>query len=93
MWHRIRRWLGFISERMQAATAEPFVRGLEVRTLSLAQRVGNLSGGNQQKVSVARWLAANAHILFIDEPTVGINIKSKIYLHELILRLARGGAG
>ena len=92
VWHRIRRWLGFISERMQAATAEPFVRGLEIRTPSLAQRVGNLSGGNQQKVSVAKWLAVNSRILFVDEPTVGIDIKSKTYLHELILRLARGGA-
>ena len=92
VWHRIRRWLGFVSERMQAATAEPFVRGLDIRTPSLAQRVGNLSGGNQQKVSVAKWLAANSRILFVDEPTVGIDIKSKTYLHELILRLARGGA-
>jgi ribose transport system ATP-binding protein len=54
--------------------------------------VGNLSGGNQQKVSVAKWLAADSRILFVDEPTVGIDIRSKAYLHELILRLSRDGA-
>jgi ribose transport system ATP-binding protein len=92
VWHRIRRWLGFVSDGMQAATAEPLVRGLDIRTPSLAQRAGNLSGGNQQKVSVAKWLAADSRILFIDEPTVGIDIRSKAYLHGLILRLARAGA-
>jgi ribose transport system ATP-binding protein len=92
VWHRIQRWLGFVSDRMQAATAAPLVRALDIRTPSLAQRVANLSGGNQQKVSVAKWLAADSRILFIDEPTVGIDIRSKGYLHELILKLARGGA-
>jgi ribose transport system ATP-binding protein len=62
-----------------------------VRTPSLRQPVGNLSGGNQQKVSVAKWLAARSQVLIIDEPTVGIDIKSKAYLHDLILRLARDG--
>jgi ribose transport system ATP-binding protein len=69
----------------------PLVEKLAVRTPSLRQRVGNLSGGNQQKVSVAKWLAAEADILIIDEPTVGIDIKTKAYLHDLILELARDG--
>ncbi|HET7715446.1 MAG TPA: ATP-binding cassette domain-containing protein, partial [Bauldia sp.] len=69
----------------------PFVSRLEVRTPSLSQAVGNLSGGNQQKVSIAKWLAANADILIIDEPTVGIDIKTKTYLHELIGEIAAGG--
>jgi len=51
-----------------------FVRKLDVRTPSLKQTVGNLSGGNQQKVRVANWLAAEAKILIVDEPTVGIDI-------------------
>jgi hypothetical protein len=51
-----------------------FVRKLDVRTPSLEQTVGNLSGGNQQKVSVAKCLAAKVEILIIDEPTVGIDI-------------------
>jgi ribose transport system ATP-binding protein len=92
IWHRLTRALGFLNRRMQAAAAAPFVRSLDIRTPSLAQRVANLSGGNQQKVSVAKWLAAKSRILIVDEPTVGIDIRSKAFLHELLLRLAREGA-
>ena len=53
--------------------------------------VGNLSGGNQQKISVAKWLAAQVEILIVDEPSVGIDIKTKAYLHELIRELADQG--
>jgi len=70
---------------------EPYIRKLEVRTPSLEQHVGNLSGGNQQKVSVAKWLAAEVHILIVDEPTVGIDIKTKAYLHQLIRELSDTG--
>ena len=62
-----------------------------MRTPSLTQPVGNLSGGNQQKVSIAKWLAANTEILIIDEPTVGIDIKTKTDLHELIGEIASDG--
>ena len=92
VWYRLRRFLGFVSDRMQNSVAAPFVRALDIRTPSLSQRVGNLSGGNQQKVSVAKWLAAGSRILIVDEPTVGIDIRSKAYLHDLILSLAREGA-
>ncbi|MBN9508585.1 MAG: sugar ABC transporter ATP-binding protein [Alphaproteobacteria bacterium] len=91
IWHRLARLLGFLTRRMQDAAATPFVRALDIRTPSLAQRVANLSGGNQQKVSVAKWLAAKSRILIVDEPTVGIDIRSKAFLHELLLRLARDG--
>jgi ribose transport system ATP-binding protein len=73
------------------AKVEPFVRRLEVRTPSLAQLVGNLSGGNQQKISVAKWLAAGVKILIVDEPSVGIDIKTKAYLHELLRELSDAG--
>jgi ribose transport system ATP-binding protein len=53
--------------------------------------VGLLSGGNQQKVSVAKWLAAGVKILIVDEPSVGIDIKTKAYLHELLRALAEDG--
>jgi ribose transport system ATP-binding protein len=59
--------------------------------VSVRQTVGNLSGGNQQKVSVAKWLAANPKILIIDEPTVGIDVKTKYELHQLVLQLAENG--
>jgi len=59
---------------------------------SLDAPVANLSGGNQQKVSLAKWLAAGTRILIVDEPTVGIDVKTKAYFHGLIRDLARGGA-
>ena len=91
IWHRLRRAFDFLSDAMQRATAAPFVRDLDIRTPSLRQRVGNLSGGNQQKVSIAKWLAAGSRILIVDEPTVGIDIKSKAYLHDLLIELSRNG--
>ena len=50
-----------------------------------------MSGGNQQKVSLAKWLVAQTDILIIDEPTVGIDIKTKVELHELVAQIARQG--
>ena len=50
-----------------------------------------MSGGNQQKVSVAKWIAAGVKLLIVDEPSVGIDIKTKAYLHDLIHELAAGG--
>ncbi len=91
IWQRIAKVLGLIPPGAEARAVQPFVDRLEVRTPSLSQAVGNLSGGNQQKVSIAKWLAANADILIIDEPTVGIDIKTKTYLHELIGEIAAGG--
>ena len=69
----------------------PLVKQLDIRAHSLAQQVGTLSGGNQQKVSLGKWLAADVEILIIDEPTVGIDIKTKNALHELIWNLAANG--
>ena len=74
--------------------AEEFDRSVEIirgEVRRLDQTVGNLSGGNQQKVSIAKWLAAEADILIFDEPTIGIDIKTKDVLHELIWELAASG--
>ena len=76
---------------MIANKVDPYIRKLEVKTPSNYQIISNLSGGNQQKISVAKWLAAGTDILIIDEPTVGIDIKTKAYLHELIINLADNG--
>ncbi len=92
IWDRAARFLGFMTEHIEADRALPYIKRLEVRTPTIRQTVGNLSGGNQQKVSVAKWLAAEAKILIIDEPTIGIDIKTKTYLHELIWGLAADGA-
>jgi ribose transport system ATP-binding protein len=92
VWRRLAGRLGLLSERAETAAVAPYVRRLEVRTPSLEQLVGNLSGGNQQKVSVAKWLAAGVRILIVDEPTVGIDVQTKAYLHELLWELAGSGA-
>jgi ribose transport system ATP-binding protein len=91
IWSRIANALGLLSAKDEIKAALPLSRQLEIRTPSLEQLVGNLSGGNQQKVSLAKWLAANVDILIIDEPTVGIDIKAKAYIHELINDLADKG--
>jgi len=91
VWGRIASTLGLIGAGQELKTATPLARQLEIRTPNLEQLVGNLSGGNQQKVSLAKWLAADVDILFIDEPTVGIDIKTKAYIHELINGLADKG--
>ena len=80
--------LGWLSDQQVTNRVSPPIDKLEVKTPSLAQMVGNLSGGNQQKISVAKWLAAQVEILIVDEPSVGIDIKTKAYLHELIRELA-----
>ena len=91
LWRRLAGFVGLINPRKEARAVQPFVDRLEIRTPSLDRPVSNLSGGNQQKVSIAKWLAANVEILIVDEPTVGIDIKTKTYLHELIGRIARDG--
>ncbi len=91
LWRRLARASGLLIDRRIETETEPFIRKLEVRTPSLHQIVGNLSGGNQQKISVAKWLAAGVQLLIIDEPSVGIDIKTKAYLHALIRDLSDSG--
>ena len=70
---------------------EKFVELLDIRTPSLAQEVRYLSGGNQQKVVVAKWLDRDCDILFFDEPTRGIDVGAKAEIHKLLRRLADQG--
>lgn len=91
VWQQLQRALGVLTDRVVQRTVTPVIEKLEVRTPSLLQIMGNLSGGNQQKVSVAKWLAANVRILIFDEPTVGVDIKTKAYVHDLIRELSDAG--
>jgi ribose transport system ATP-binding protein len=91
VWRKIAGPLGLLTTRQEDRIANPLAKELEIRTPNLDQLAGNLSGGNQQKVSLAKWLAAQVDVLIIDEPTVGIDIKTKGYFHELIVRLADEG--
>jgi ribose transport system ATP-binding protein len=92
VWRKLAGRLGLLRDDSVRARVGPIIAELEVRTPSLAQTVGNLSGGNQQKVSVAKWLAAGVKVLIVDEPTVGVDIKTKSSIHELLRRMANDGA-
>ena len=85
--------LGVISRRRELSACQRYVDELAIRTPSLVQVVNNLSGGNQQKVVVAKWLFCDSKILIFDEPTRGIDVGTKFAIYELIERLAREGVG
>jgi len=84
---------GFLSTTMEEQVAERQVRALAVKTPSTKTRVSTLSGGNQQKVVLARWLARRPKVLILDEPTKGIDVGAKSEISELVIRLAREGMG
>jgi len=89
----IRRLTRFriVQRRLERRIASEFVDRLNVRTPSLDQEVGKLSGGNQQKVVLARWLAAKPKVLILDEPTRGIDVGAKSEIYRLIDELANQG--
>ncbi len=68
-----------------------YIKALDIKASSKDQRVGDLSGGNQQKVIVARWLASNPEFLIVDEPTRGIDVGAKAEIENLIVSLSRKG--
>jgi len=81
----------YLPMKKQQEIAEKYIKLLTIKTPSTEQRIKNLSGGNQQKVILARWLATNPQILILDEPTRGIDIGSKSEIQNIILRLAEKG--
>jgi rhamnose transport system ATP-binding protein len=82
---------GLIDRREENALAERFVRQLRIKTPSIDVETGSLSGGNQQKVALARWLAINPAVLILDEPTQGVDVGSKSEIHSLMADLAARG--
>jgi ribose transport system ATP-binding protein len=85
---RLRGRVGLFSPRRQHAFAQEQVQTLSIKTPSLQTKVSSLSGGNQQKVSIGKWLAADCDVLFLDEPTVGVDVGAKESIHSLIWSLA-----
>jgi simple sugar transport system ATP-binding protein len=81
----------FLGLDQQRRIAEKLVAALDIRTASIETPIGQLSGGNQQKAIIARWLATNPRVLILDEPTRGIDVAAKQELMNEILELARGG--
>jgi ribose transport system ATP-binding protein len=89
----ISRRFGILSRSKEMEAAQRYVKELGIKTPSLSQVVNNLSGGNQQKVVVGKWLFCDSKILIFDEPTRGIDVGTKYAIYELIGSLAREGRG
>lgn len=84
---------GLINGRKEMALASKYITGLRIKTASQTQLARNLSGGNQQKVVLAKWLASHPKALMLDEPTRGIDVNAKNEIYKLILELAGSGLG
>lgn len=81
-------WKKYISRRKQEELADKYIARLNIKTAGREQRIKNLSGGNQQKVILARWLLTEPELLILDEPTRGIDVGTKAEIQKLILELA-----
>lgn len=84
--------MGIVSRSREAEAAAKYCKDLRIKTTGLEQRVVNLSGGNQQKVVLSKWLVSRGDILIFDEPTRGIDVGSKAEIYELMNRLTARGA-
>ena len=82
---------GFLRLAEEFKLAREYTQRLDLRAASLDQDVGLLSGGNQQKVVIAKWLATKPRVIILDEPTKGIDIGSKAAVHEFMAELAAEG--
>jgi len=83
---------GFIKKGSELNTARSLVERLRIKLSSIQQNIDSLSGGNQQKVILARWLDCNARIIIFDEPTRGIDIAAKAQIHQIMRELVEQGA-
>jgi ABC-type sugar transport system ATPase subunit len=82
---------GFLRLKQRRKDTERYIEEMAIRPRRAGVRIRNLSGGNQQKVVIARWLQSGARILLFDEPTRGIDVGAKFEIHELMRRLAKDG--
>ena len=87
----ITRWRFFVNDKAERALVEEYRKSLNIRMTSQEQIVADLSGGNQQKVVLARWLALRPKVLIVDEPTRGIDVGAKVEVHNLLFELANAG--
>jgi ribose transport system ATP-binding protein len=84
---------GIISRRKEAKKAQEMIGSLKIKARNIEQYVRNLSGGNQQKVVVGKWLMRDAQVVIFDEPTRGIDVASKIEIYNIINELKKNGIG
>ncbi|MFO7570408.1 MAG: sugar ABC transporter ATP-binding protein [Smithellaceae bacterium] len=88
---KLRKLLHFIDHRKETAICQTYVDRLQIKVASLAQVVKHLSGGNQQKVVIGKWLATAPSVFILDEPTRGIDVGAKAEVHRIIAELADEG--
>lgn len=84
---------GRISKFTESRKVEFYIDKLNIRTPSLYEKVINLSGGNQQKLLLARWMMTNPKVLILDEPTRGVDVGAKVEIYNIINQLKRSGIG
>ncbi len=89
--YRARRRMGFLAHRRILADMEKNVRDLSIKVSDLDEPITSLSGGNQQKVVLAKWLSASPRVMIFDNPTQGVDVGAKEEIYDIILRLAEGG--
>jgi|SRR5690625_132642 len=82
---------GFVSRKKQEKVVDSFIARMGIKTPNADQKIKNLSGGNQQKVLLARWLALNPSLLILDEPTRGIDVGAKAEIYSLINEVSKSG--
>ena len=88
---RLQQRLGFMAERREREALFDFRKMLSIRMASPEQAIEGLSGGNQQKVVLARWLARDPKVLIVDEPTRGVDVGAKAEVHQILVQLAARG--
>jgi ABC-type sugar transport system ATPase subunit len=84
---------GFINASKEREVAEEYTSRLAIKTKNVEQSTDTLSGGNQQRVLLAKWFATNPKILLVDEPTRGVDVAAKAEIHRILIELARSGVG
>lgn len=93
IYSQIKARMGFLQKKEEDSVTEYYIEKLSIKTTGGAQIVGNLSGGNAQKVVVAKWMSISPSILLLDEPTQGIDVGAKAEIYQLIDMLAKEGIG
>ena len=86
-------WLKFVNDLRETAVADEYRRSMNIKTPSVLTVTGKLSGGNQQKVVLSKWMYADPEVLILDEPTRGIDVGAKYEIYTIIDRLADAGKG
>ncbi len=85
------KWLGFLDVRWEGSLVGSLIERLRIRTPGGQELAGNLSGGNQQKVVFAKWMATSPKILLLDEPTRGVDVGAKAEIYQIIDEMAKNG--